>query len=63
MPHGREKQIESRQLDNQGNDIDAVVEQILFLFIELDEILSVLVVLEYKEMTYIVHIKYQSYEQ
>ena len=64
MPHGREKlclrqilfhyfhkqQIESRQLDNEGSDIDAVVEQIPFLFIELGEILPVLVVLEQEYM-------------
>ena len=35
------QQIESRELDNQGNDIDAVVEQILFLLLELGEILLV----------------------
>jgi hypothetical protein len=33
-------------LDNQGNDIDAVIEQILFLFIELGEILPVFAPLE-----------------
>ena len=44
--HPTKQQIESRQLDNERNDIDAVVEQILFLFIELGEILPVLVVLE-----------------
>ena len=37
--HPAKQQIESRQLDNEGNDIDAVVEQIPFLFIELGEIL------------------------
>ena len=40
------QQIESRELYNQGNDIDAVIEQILFLFIELGEIFLVFVVLE-----------------
>ena len=57
------QQIESRELDYQRNDIDAVIEQILFLLLELGEILLVFVVLEYEEMTYMVHIKYQSYEQ
>ena len=42
------QQIESRELDYQRNDIDAVVEQILFLLLELGEILPVLIVLEYK---------------
>ena len=48
--HPTKQQIESRQLDNERNDIDAVVEQILFLFIELGEILPVLVVLEQEYM-------------
>ena len=48
--HPTKQQIESRQLDNKGNDIDAVVEQIPFLFIELGEILPVLVVLEQEYM-------------
>ena len=42
------QQIESRELDYQRNDIDSVVEQILFLFVKLGEILPVLIVLEYK---------------
>ena len=40
------QQIESRKLDYQRNDIDSVVEQILFLFVKLGEILLVFVVLE-----------------
>ena len=40
------QQIKSRELDYQRNDIDAVIEQILFLFVKLGEILLVLVVLE-----------------
>ena len=48
--HPTKQQIKSRQLDNEGNDIDAVVEQIPFLFIELGELLPVLVVLEQEYM-------------
>lgn len=44
--YAAKQQIKSRQLDNQGNDIDAVIEQILFLFIELGEILPVFAPLE-----------------
>ena len=44
--HPAKQQIKSRPPGNEGNDIDAVVEQIPFLFIELGEILLVLVVLE-----------------
>ena len=44
--HPAKQQIKSRPPDNEGNDIDAVVEQIPFLFIELGEIFLVFVVLE-----------------
>ena len=40
------QQIESRPPGNEGNNIDTVVEQIPFLFIELGEIFLVFVVLE-----------------
>ena len=61
MPHG--KQIESRPPDNEGNDIDAVVEQIPFLFIELGEIFLVFVVLEQEYFIDIISAYTENYEQ
>ena len=61
--YATKQQIESRQPDNEGNDIDAVVEQIPFLFIELGEILPVLVVLEQEYFIDIISAYTENYEQ
>ena len=60
--HPAKQQIESRQLDNEGNDIDAVVEQIPFLFIELGEIFLVFVVLEQEYFIDIISAYTENYE-
>ena len=57
------QQIESRPPDNEGNDIDAVVEQILFLFVELGEIFLAFVVLEQEYFIDIISAYTENYEQ